>query len=353
MLVYADPFSTYGTGATGRANLVLGNPFIANDGGPSTTNPRVGGTHAWRFDFQSGASDSVRYIFPATIQQFRLAYALNMDNLPSANNEIILFQPRDSANGIQCTVCLTTTGAVALHNGDEVGTVLGTSAALAIVAGTYQHLECYFDIADAGHFEARVNGVTVLSLSGVDTKATAIAGASAAELVRSRGVGGYYADFYHTDTTGTNNNDWLGDIQWVRVDPNLDKAATDWTRNTGATDFSAINQTTPDGDTTYVQATASGQVSQFGCSNLPALTSEVVAVIVKSMVKKVDSGDANYKHGLVSDPAGAPSTTYGADRPITTAYTYYNDVFETDPKTGVLWLPAAVNAADLIINRSV
>jgi hypothetical protein len=42
----------------------------------------------------------------------------------------------------------------------------------------------------------------------------------------------------------------------------------------------------------------------------------------------------------------------GSNRPITTAFTYYEDVFETDPNTGNAWTPASADAAQLKLNRT-
>jgi hypothetical protein len=42
----------------------------------------------------------------------------------------------------------------------------------------------------------------------------------------------------------------------------------------------------------------------------------------------------------------------GADRPMTTAYALYNDVFETDPATGLPWTIPGANAMAVKLTRT-
>jgi hypothetical protein len=64
--------------------------------------------------------------------------------------------------------------------------------------------------------------------------------------------------------------------------------------------------------------------------------------------RKTDAGDGNIQVGAIS---GA-STGLGADRPITTAYTYWWDIFDTDPATAAAWSRTSVNAMNLQLNRT-
>ena len=68
-----------------------------------------------------------------------------------------------------------------------------------------------------------------------------------------------------------------------------------------------------------------------------AFTVDVIGRIV------AHTGGGNLQMAMKS---GA-STGLGSDRPMTVAFTYWQDVFEVDPATSAQWLPAAVNAANL------
>jgi len=65
-------------------------------------------------------------------------------------------------------------------------------------------------------------------------------------------------------------------------------------------------------------------------------------------MKKTDAGAAKVQQSLVS----GVSEFNGADRNITTAYTYWPDVSEQDPATGAPWTRTAFNAALYKIERT-
>ena len=64
--------------------------------------------------------------------------------------------------------------------------------------------------------------------------------------------------------------------------------------------------------------------------------------------RKIDGGDANLQTSLISGGDVDPS----ADRPITTTFTYWYDISETDPDTGNAWTPASFDAANVEIDRT-
>src|SRR3546814_17566377 len=66
---------------------------------------------------------------------------------------------------------MSTTGVVRAYRGaDYLGTLLGQGSSPAIVANAWQHVEAKVVISDTvGTVEVRVEGVTVLDLSGLDT----------------------------------------------------------------------------------------------------------------------------------------------------------------------------------------
>ena len=78
----------------------------------------------------------------------------------------------------------------------------------------------------AGYYQVRIDGVTVLSGTNVDTRAGADT-----RFVRFR-MDEYYQymdDIYICDTDGTANNDFLGQILVEAIFPNADGDNSDWT----------------------------------------------------------------------------------------------------------------------------
>ena len=109
------------------------------------------------------------------------------------------------------------------------------------------------------------------------------------------------------------------------------------TLNQGANDFSYM-----DADATLPAA------SICTVADLPSWVVDIAAVMPLIRQQKSDGGTATVQDAMVS---GA-STASGSDRTITTAFTYYWDVIEYDPATGVHWTPAGFDAAYAKVNRT-
>ena len=121
-----------------------------------------------------------------------------------------------------------------------------------------------------------------------------------------------------------------------------------WTASTGSTGFNLIDEAGPD-DADYVQAAnPPPAASTFTLSDLPADVTSVRGLISLVRAKKTDGGDGNLQVSLQSNSVD----DLGADRPITTADTYWWDVSELSPDTGVAWTPAEVDAAKIKIDRT-
>ena len=157
----------------------------------------------------------------------------------------------------------------------------------------------------------------------------------------------YFKDFFIWDSTGARNNNFAGSVNVVNLTPNSDVALT-WTLSGGATGFSLVNESPPVDSTFISAAFPAPAADKMGQTNLPADVTSVKTLMTLVRARKTDGGDGQLQVGLIS---GA-STALGANRPITTAPTYYADIQETDPATGVAWLPTAVDASNIQFNRT-
>ena len=126
--------------------------------------------------------------------------------------------------------------------------------------------------------------------------------------------------------------------------------ALNWTPSTGTAGWSLLDNSPPQDGTDYLSAgDPPPAASLFGLTPLPEDVTSVRAMVLQLRGAKVDGGDGNLQGGMKS---GA-STALGAKRPITTAFTYYEDVFAIDPATSAPWTPAAADAVQIQINRTV
>jgi len=239
-------------------------------------------------------------------------------------------------------------GRIAVHTGYGGGAVIGITSGPVVTANTYQHIEFKALVGTAGSFEVRVNGTPVLSGTGnTGTGAYYQFGVDNA-LGSSQTLLYYIKDIVVWDDTGTYNTNFLGSVNVIDLLPDSD-VAFPWTPSTGTTGFNLINDIPPN-DASYIQAAFPlPAASVFGIQNLPADVTSVKAMISCVRVEKIDGGDGNLQASMKS---GA-STALGSDRPVTVAFTYYQDIFEVDPATSAPWTPTAANAAYLHLNRTV
>ena len=363
MILFADNFQQYAS----LSNMLNGvyaqaaNSYNGSDPPSLATDPDplAGGNQVLRFS-ASGASTGeqfhsmVRYVLPAEQATVGTAFRLWMDRLPSVQDETFIITFRDANNISQCFICVTTTGAIAAYRGApnpvSSQTLLGQTSIPVLPSNAWNHVEVKVNIHDtAGTVQVYVNGILRLNLSSLDTKATSLT--TCAQI-------GYQSSHYlHTkiyatlkdlvvwDTTGSQNNDFIGDVNVYTLRPSAD-STLNWTPSTGATGYNLIDDTTTD-DTDYI-STSTATDSVFELTDVPGSYVAIKALVTFARMSKSDGGAANVQVGLQS---GATEDT-GTNWPVTTAATYWYDVSELDPNTSTAWTPTSTNAAKIRLNRT-
>lgn len=372
-LRWIDGFEQYGAiarmteGVGGGAAWSQVDPVSSSQGWAlATTNPATGSYHLRLTDGGNGER-SARRIFGTAAQVVGFGYRFQVDDLPSNESDsgLVLAAFRDVSNGEQCMVVMGTDGSVfALRDGRMGltalgGTLLGRSEPC-IAAGGYHHFECKVKIDNStGYIEVRINEVTVLNLTGIDTQTTA--NASTAQVVigmngtvSSGNAGFIYFDVddvfaWDTDSSDAENTivDWIGDKGCYYLPPNADTATAGWTKSTGATQYGLIDEVPPSGGTDYLTDATGTAKTIVQVAALPGNVSEVIAFMPVIYARKEDSGSVTLRGGV----AVGSDESYGPDDSPSTAYAYLRPGPKTiDPDTGVAW---ANNAnPDLIIQRT-
>jgi hypothetical protein len=348
--LWCDDFKGYGN-----------TPALMLDGLYATANctliedpdPMVSGTVLRMNDFFA----SVRKVLPAPQPIVGQAFRLWLAALPSSGNIPSFVRFSDGANVTHVSLTVTSTGVIQAYRGNILGaggTLLGSTTGPVLTANAWNHVEVKSLISDTvGTVEVRVNGVTVLNLANKDTANSADLTIAQVELSNNNGfdgtprIDGYFKDWFVWDTTGAYNNNFAGTVSVIALVPNSDVALT-WALSSGAAGFSLVNESPPV-DTSFISAaTPPPAVDKMGMTNLPSDITSVRALMTLARARKTDGGDGNLQVGLIS---GA-SVDLGANRPLTTAFTYYSDFSEEDPATAAPWLPAAVDAANIQFNRT-
>lgn len=336
MILWADSFDHYGLLGTNMADGAWAQVF----GNPTTAKARTG-THS--FEMTAGPSSIMRRVFGAAKTTAGVAMALYLPQLPSFNDGMTPIQFNDGTNAQQIRIIVESTGAIAAYAGGS-STPLGTSTDL-ITANGWNHLEAKIVVDDTtGAVEVRLNGVTVLNLSGINTDPTAAGEvsqySSCNQFNRLTDGSWYIEDVIAWDDSGSSNNDFIGDKKVFTDFPDADTADVDWIPLSGPTRFAMIDEPAPDGDASYDEADDVGDVMGVTYPDVDAAVLAISAIILVHKTRKTDAGTCNVQQTCVS----GVSSTDGLDRPMTTAYTLYHDVIETDPATSAPWTPTGANA---------
>lgn len=206
--------------------------------------------------------------------------------------------------------------------------------------------------ATAGTFEIRINTVPVLSLTGIRTTM----GNPIAPFV-NRGIthisfaidrlnasGGlwsnnfYIDDMYYLINGGADNNDYLGNVRAKYMALIGDDTPQDFVRVGAASNWQAASNQNMN-DTAYVYSPTMGAVSLFTID--PNLNTPLVYGIEVSGAYRQDDATQRFITNRIKSGATAVD---GDSHAINQTYTFWFDVYERNPDTGLQFTGAEVNA---------
>jgi hypothetical protein len=236
-------------------------------------------------------------------------------------------------------IITTTDGRFAVRRGD--GTWLGVTATSPVTLFTWNYVEFKATIDDSvGSYEIRVNGVTILSATGIDTRNGGASTANTYSLDADSNY--YYDDLYVCDDSGSINNTFRGDVKIECLFPTSDGYLTQFTPSTPGDHYTLVDEAAPDGDTTYVYTSGIGNIDSYGFSNLTVISGSVLGVQVLPYARKDDAGSRSFAPMIyISGVAYS-----GEAISIGNTYVYYPEIFDLSPATSSAWTIAEVNASE-------
>lgn len=270
-----------------------------------------------------------------------------LTSLPTGTNIVPAIEFRNGSNVLICDAVVLPDGTLRVRN--SAGATLGTTTAPAVTANAWQHVEVKsLRDAAAGEAELRVNGVSVLDLTGLALGADNIAQASLAITASDIFSFVYWKDFVYWDGSGANGNDFQGSVAVHDLLPDAD-IDLNWTPSSGSTGWDLLDESPP-ADGGYIQAAdPPPDPAKFSLTDLPDDVTSVRALLPIVRAVKTDGGDCNIQVGLTPNDTNWED---GADRPVTTAFTYFWDVSHLSPATSAPWTPVEVNAAYGRVDRT-
>lgn len=221
--------------------------------------------------------------------------------------------------------------------------LLGQTGPGLIVADSFAHLAVQPTIADApsGAVEVWVNGKSVLTLSGADTRNAALASFDNVRWSRGGSTTVTSHDIYLDDAAGA----FPGDIGIEGLAVNGAGYSAQFTPSAGA-NHQNVDDAAPDEDATYNESSTVGHIDSFALANLTGLTPTTPAAILAVQhvmrARKTDAASrelrALVRHGGVN---GA-----GASKALATGYQTLTEIFATNPSTGSAWTLAEIDAME-------
>lgn len=267
---------------------------------------------------------------------------------PDFNSDCKLIDFKDSGT-TQVSLDLTNDGQLKIkRNG-----VLLATAGFTIPTATYVYIEAKVLIATGtgGSVVARLNGASTSTHSSLNTSATgnAYAGSVRIGSVASgdSNASMRFDDVYIADTTGSYNNDFIGDVRIYAVFADGAGDSTQLALTGAATNWQAISENPPNSDTSYVASATVTDKDLYNYATVP--TAAIIPAVVVWLRARKDSGGTRSVRGL--SKLSGTEVDSGADVPLNTTYTFHLELFERDPATNA-WTGTNFNSSQFGVKVS-
>ena len=281
-----------------------------------------GGTpfQAWRVFDPASAATSIAF-----------GAAINCGSVGTSGG--LLVEIQNGSLGVLCSIGFTTAGAIYADSGSG-GTRLCTSATGLLTAATWHYLEAELVLhASAGSVNIYLNGALIASASGVNTLSAGGAGSVIKLWGTTANASLLYDDIYIV--SGATR---LGECKVETLRPTGDSAVT-WTPSSGTANYSCVNETLVDGNTSFVQTATTGQGDLYAIGALSSTPQNIYAVNVVSFAEKTDATTRQLYNSVKS----GTTVSDGAAANLAASYGRYDRILNTDPATSAAWTPSGVN----------
>lgn len=346
----------YGTGATATTNMLLGTPWIAIDNvtvvaDPDTLNFPTGNVLRHGAG-SSGPTQCGRMAIDTPHQKVGLAVRFYCSSLPVSERTIYTFNT--TGNVVQYSIRLLPAGGLRLCRGNSQTEVLLADYPV-ILGSTWNHLEFLFDVV-TGEVEVRKNGYVIAALTGTDGSPPGGTIGIVGFPDRSSGQGGAGNIFFSKDIivyngAGSQINTFLGTVRVNHSFPDGDVTVGDWTLSTGSSAYALIDETTPS-DADYVE---SGLIPTDPLTvTIEDLDPDITSVRAAVMIMRgfnSDGGDGSVQMSI--SPNAGVDVDSGVSHPMSATATYFYDISELSPATGVAWTPTEINSLEFTFDRTV
>lgn len=347
-LLWIEGFESLGTNVDNLINTVALTRKYSSTSGLDSAYLKVGrtGGYAVEGSYNVGINCRTWSISP-TSDTFIAGMAIR----PSTDCSALTFFrfERDSYVGIRLRY-ESASGEIGVYN--SAGSLLGTSSGANITNGNWSYVEVKVKDDYEGTIEVRVDGITVYTQTGVDTRANQstgyngvrfYVGATGTEPVR-------LDDFYFCNAAGTVNNDFLGDSKVVALYPASDGDLAQWVPSVAGDHWPLVDDNPVTDDTDYVSGTTSGDRDLWNYEEAVGLGT-IAGIQINTVLRKEDSATYPTVKHLVK--SGEMVYEYATPLTIYITYGFEFTVSQVDPALSPAgpWTVDSLNAAQFGVKR--
>ncbi len=342
MLLWIEGFDAYGTSLGSAVDGV--EEVYANNGALSAALVREGRLDGYAIELRS-SSGSTHISTPNLGNISTIVIGFAFKPLVDLANRVIvsLREDDDATQGLNLFLNNTGTVSVRLNT-----TVLATTGAAVIAADVWHYIEFKVTVHNStGSYDFKINGVSQLSASGIDTRAgTTNDYCNRVRLVgddtESAGQGHVFDDWYICDTTGSVNNDFLGDRRVQTIFPSANGDSGNFaTSDGGGSGYALVDDNPIDDDSTYVESSTSGHRDLYQFGNI--VSADAINGIMQFVTaRKTDVTNFNIELIVKSDSTISEGSAQSVG---STSYASFQRLLEQNPSISGAWTLTAINAA--------
>jgi hypothetical protein len=236
-------------------------------------------------------------------------------------------------------------GELAVYRGS---TLVATSSGAGLIANTWYYIEMKVVCGASGSYEVRVDGVNVLSGTGVNTKAGTHDYHTTFHLCAALNFNTYFDDVYCLDGSATSPNDFLGNVQVVAASPNAAGDSSQFTPSAGA-NYECVDDGAASGDDSdYVESETAGHTDLYNYASLAGAGSTVYGVQVNTECRKTAAAPMSLKTVVKS----GGSEYEDSAQLVADSYQTVSRVFPKNPVSDAAWTGSAIDAAQFGVKVS-
>lgn len=247
----------------------------------------------------------------------------------------------DLAVTAHVALTMTPVGKLAVRRGTNAGTKLIDEVGASLVIGVWHYIEMKATLHDStGAVEVRVDGVAVMSASGIDTKNAGTKTVFDSIVFGISGLAnfGLMDDFYFCNGAGGVHDNFLGDLSIQTIYPSGAGNTTGMTPSAGA-NYTTVDEAT--GNTSdYVSSLVITTKDTYAFGNI-STPRTIKAVQLVQYATKLDGSRL-----LVPVIRSAGTDYDSTGQPARGDWFIHRTLHPTDPATGVAWTDTNVNAAE-------